>query len=314
MNRNRGLRASRRAVVVASAFGAAILLALDAPARPFDHATSLSVGPTIEMPLDARVYVMAAAGGRPQRVTPRAMLAFDPEWHPKSGALVIETEQGLVALKLGPRRSLSAKRVWETRKTLSPTMDWSPSFSPNGSELALVSGSDPDVWVLAPSSGRLRRLTTGWAADGFVDWSPAGGALAAVRQSRIFVLSPSGAVVRPLTGEDDVATLPDWSPAGRKIAFTRALPTPEVVVATQYGDVLWTIGGAVPTAYASWSPNGRSLAYSKFVEGSWDLFIRDLRSGRERRLTRTPYDEVDPVWSPDGRLLAFTGNERSTSN
>ena len=62
------------------------------------------------------------------------------------------------------------------------------------------------------------------------------------------------------------------------------------------------------SAYPAWSPDGRSLAYARFADGTWDLYVYDLDSRRERRLTRGGGDEIDPAWSPDGRLIAFVGS------
>lgn len=55
------------------------------------------------------------------------------------------------------------------------------------------------------------------------------------------------------------------------------------------------------------SPDRRQIAFLR--EG--DLHARDLESGREFPLTRTP-DEVEgaPVWSPDGRFVAYTVSTR----
>ena len=51
-----------------------------------------------------------------------------------------------------------------------------------------------------------------------------------------------------------------------------------------------------------WSPKGtRSL-----VEAQGDLWLVDVSSGAVQRLTNTPnVQELSPVWSPDGRWLAY---------
>ncbi len=287
-------------------------MAFDTQARPItEPLPATSVGPSLELPMNPRVFVIPASGGRMYRVTPRDLFAFDPEWNPRTGSLVAVTEQGIVELGRGRAGPTKGRPVWKRRLTLTDTVGWSPSFSPTGSELALVTGGIPDVWVLKPATGRLRQVTRDWRADGFVDWSPDGKKIAAVRLGRIFLLRPGGAVVRAITAEDDLVALPAWSPNGRRIAFTRVFPPIEIVVANQVGDLVGTLRASEPTAYPTWCPDGKRMAYAKYVDESWDLFVRDLGSGRERRLTRTPYDEVDPAWSRDGRWLAFTADERT---
>ncbi|HKN52800.1 MAG TPA: hypothetical protein VJX66_09880, partial [Amycolatopsis sp.] len=56
----------------------------------------------------------------------------------------------------------------------------------------------------------------------------------------------------------------------------------------------------------AWSPDGRFLAYSTDRGGKPDLWIRDLTTGTDRRLTNLPgAGAMSGSWSPDGRYLAF---------
>ena len=54
------------------------------------------------------------------------------------------------------------------------------------------------------------------------------------------------------------------------------------------------------------SPDGRWLAYVSARDGVGKLFLRDLSSGRERRLTTGSNVDLHPAWSPDSRSIAFT--------
>ena len=64
----------------------------------------------------------------------------------------------------------------------------------------------------------------------------------------------------------------------------------------------------------AWSPDGKQIAFvSKRGEGdldrveSEDIYVIDARAGAEARaLTSTPAAESRPVWSPDGRTIAYT--------
>ena len=43
-------------------------------------------------------------------------------------------------------------------------------------------------------------------------------------------------------------------------------------------------------------------------DGNWDLWVYDLERGVATRITFGPGYDADPVWSPDGRWLAFASD------
>ena len=61
------------------------------------------------------------------------------------------------------------------------------------------------------------------------------------------------------------------------------------------------------------SPDGRQLAYSANRGEQWSVYVRDLRTKRERVLLKSTQSVLDPEYSPDGRWIAvesdFEGDE-----
>jgi Tol biopolymer transport system component len=55
----------------------------------------------------------------------------------------------------------------------------------------------------------------------------------------------------------------------------------------------------------AWSPDGSQLAFSSDRGGNLQIWIRDLRSGNDRRLTNVPGAAFRPAWSHDGGRIAF---------
>ncbi|GHB67029.1 amidohydrolase family protein [Persicitalea jodogahamensis] len=93
------------------------------------------------------------------------------------------------------------------------------------------------------------------------------------------------------------------SPDGKRIAFSalgnlwilekgKAKPTPLIQDGFVYAD-------------PAWSPDGRLLAYTCDRQGTMDLWLRDLKTGKDRLLVEASEDLNFPSWSPDGKHVAY---------
>ena len=157
-----------------------------------------------------------------------------------------------------------------------------PALSPDGSRLLFFSQRDLfsiDLYLASGHTGAVTQRITQTALDPhyqsleFInssgDWDSGGRRLAL------------GAVVN---GKAVLSVLDAAS--GRP---EREIPLPEL------GEVF------NPT----WSPDGRSIAFSALAGGRSDLFRYDLVQNQLERLTNDPYADFEPAWSPDGREIAF---------
>ena len=54
------------------------------------------------------------------------------------------------------------------------------------------------------------------------------------------------------------------------------------------------------------SPDGTRIAFTSYKGGNPDIYIRDIRTGAERRVFHYPGLNISPSWSPDGQRLAMT--------
>jgi dipeptidyl aminopeptidase/acylaminoacyl peptidase len=56
----------------------------------------------------------------------------------------------------------------------------------------------------------------------------------------------------------------------------------------------------------AWSPDGKTIAFVRTVDGKTQLFLLPLQGGEPIQLTHFRYGAASPKWSPDGRELLFS--------
>lgn len=61
----------------------------------------------------------------------------------------------------------------------------------------------------------------------------------------------------------------------------------------------------------AWSPDGRHVVFARHQGATIFLFLRDLKSGKEERLTKSKHPEYDAVFGPDGKGLLYAYDKAS---
>jgi serine/threonine protein kinase/Tol biopolymer transport system component len=56
---------------------------------------------------------------------------------------------------------------------------------------------------------------------------------------------------------------------------------------------------------ATWSPDGRFIAYSSYRGGKFDIWVQQVSGGDPVQITRGPGQNWQPDWSPDGKYIAY---------
>ncbi len=105
------------------------------------------------------------------------------------------------------------------------------------------------------------------------------------------------------------------SPDGRRIAFDSDRDGERgVYIADADGHNVHRVTGDGFAAIPSWSPVGETLAFIRAESDRpdvWNLWIMDLTSGEERRLTSYRYGQLWGVsWFPGGQRIAYSHEDR----
>ena len=161
-----------------------------------------------------------------------------------------------------------------------------PSLSPDGQHLAFAwnGGAGPhfSLYVKVVGTEETLRLTNQASIDFNPVWSPDGRYIAFCRIQK---------------GETGIYIIPALGGVARRVRETHWQED-------EFYQVFWYFGRL------SWSPDGNSLAYSDRTdsnESATSIFLLLLDSLEVRRLTspRGSIGDYNPVFSPDGRTLAF---------
>ena len=194
-------------------------------------------------------------------------------------------------------------------RALSPTLTRF-AWSPDGTKLVLE--DDGEIAVLDVATGAEARLGPGAQPA----WSPDGERIAFVRAGAIATMGADGSdardVTSPAEGVSDSSPL--WSPDGQRLAFlrTRQLPSgAESWIGIDDGSYVTAIGGHYVDSF-TWSSDGRTIYYSsRSLRDVFHLFTVGPNLRAVRQLTRGAGDDREPVWAPDGRMVAFVQNGAS---
>jgi Tol biopolymer transport system component len=219
-----------------------------------------------------------------------------------------------------------------------------PSLSPDGGEIAFVSGGD--VWTVPAAGGEARLLVAHPAAESRPLWSPDGRRLAFVStrtgNGDVYVLDQATGALTRVTHDDAPDVLDAWSPDGRWLYVSGSARdvagmsdvyrvragggTPVPVAADRYASEYW----AAPAPTDS-GPGGPLLALTArgIVSGQWwrrghshideseIWLVRPAAGGGAPAyapVTAGGAKSAWPMWAPDGRALYFMSDRGGAEN
>ncbi len=195
----------------------------------------------------------------------------------------------------------------------SPDPIISPSWSPNGRELAYVSFETRKavVWVQDITTGRRRMLADFRGTNSAPAFSPDGLQLVLTLSrdggSQLFLMNRDGSGLKRLTQSSAIDTEATFAPDGRSIYFVSDRGgSPQIYRMAVTGGAAerLTFNSAYSISPAI-SPDGKTMAFIMRVNGgTFRLCLMDLTSGVVQQISDTSDDE-SPSFSPNGRLLVY---------
>jgi len=273
------------------------------------------------------VFVAGATGESARRLTDEG---FHPAWSPDGASIVFCMEQ--IATPYG-REGLSALWVVEVDAPGARPVKITdgdavqPAWSPSGQRIAFWAndGGQRDIFTIAAAGGERVPVLQDAPLDWSPTWSPDGRYIyfasdrgGSMNLWRVAVDEATGmrqGDPEPVTmGVQAQVALPSFSGDGSRLVvrslLTAANPAaiPLDTQAETVGEPKLLFRQTGVRAPTSVSPDGQWLAYANLGERREDVFISRIDGTDLRRLTDDDARDRWPVWSPDGRELAFYSN------
>jgi Tol biopolymer transport system component len=129
----------------------------------------------------------------------------------------------------------------------------------------------------------------------------------------IYVSDSDGENIKEIVVRSQRDFRPEWSNDGTHLVFTSVIENVHVMMRVDAdGQNLQQISLLKDAAGdPDYSPDGKRLIFFSDEPRPRELFLRDLETGKDKRLTNTnDFDEMSPRWAPDGRQVVFVGRTK----
>ena len=196
-----------------------------------------------------------------------------------------------------------------------------PQLSPDGKWVAYTVGTidlekdkrDTDLWMVGWDGGEEIRLTTSPEGESRPRWSPDNRYLAFLasrgdedqkkKGSQVWLLDRRGGEALRLTDIKGGISDFTWSPDGKRLVLVVNDPNPDDEPEQKEG---WKRKTKPPILIDRYHFKADREGYLGGLREH--LWVFELETRKGEAITSGPYNERSPVWSPDGKRIAFVSN------